>query len=485
MKLREPRAHQKLAMEYAFPKSRIALFMQMRLGKNLVVIRWARHHELDRVLVVAPNDTLYDWRDELLLENVPATDVLVLDGTRIQKLALADEVYQGWCIVNYEALRDIRRRTGADRTGREILGLPWSGIILDESTAIRNAGSLTAKVLMAETGHIMHRALLTGLPNPHSEQDFFAQMTFLNGRFMGYHNFWGWRHRHYYEPDPSRGDYDWMAKPGVKDEIKRAVHKVAFFMDRKRAGVGEIRVREKRHVTMTPRQRVLYKQVEKEFAFGTLETQWAPVKTLWMARIAGGFSPDRENRKCLNPAKINLVLNLLKGELKNEQVVIWFRFNEELFAVARALKKHKISHTFITGGKGKVENHLRKDLFQKGKARVILMQLKMGRFGWDLSAADTEIRYSEDYDYEVFAQSTERIFHLRKSVPLLSISLITRDTVDEDVVATLSDRRVTAQTFNSVLRERLRSAWALRHPGSEVVRPKVRIIYPGDKPTAG
>lgn len=483
--LREPKPAQIMAMEYAFRRSRIALFMEMRLGKNLVTIRWARHHQLDRVLVVAPNDVLEDWRDELIREEVPELDIYVLDGSRIQKFAVAEEIDTGWCIVNYEALRITRHKTGKDFTGAQILDLPWSGIVLDESTAIRSPGTQTTKTLLSRTGHIMHRAILTGLPNPQGPNDYFAQMAFLHGNFMGHYNFWSWRNHFFNEPS---WGWEWTPKPDAIEKIKKEVHKTAFFLTRKAAGVGEHRVVERRYVQMTPLQRKLYLQVEKEFAFDTLETTWATVKTIWMARIAGGFSPDQENKKCLNDAKIKAVVNLLKGELSKESVVIWFRFNQELFAMARALDAARIPFTKITGGKKRADNHARKKKFQDGKVQVILMQLKMGRYGWDLSRADTEIRYSEDYDYETFAQSRDRIVSVHKHTALLSISLVTQGTVDEDIVDILNDKSISTHNFNKRLKERLRTAWDLRHPGSDVERKRnpsarreARRVLPGDK----
>jgi SNF2 family DNA or RNA helicase len=366
--------------------------------------------------------------------------------------------------------------------GAGILELPWDGIVLDESTAIRNPGAQTTKTLLVKTGHIIHRAILTGLPNPQGEMDFFAQMAFLHGSFMGAYNYWAWRQRYFHEPS---GTYDWTwnPKPGTVEAIKKEVHKTAFFLTRKEAGVGEHRVVERRYVDMNPKQRKLYMQVERDFAYDTMETVWATVKTIWMARLAGGFSPDRERRQCLNDGKVKVIINLLKTELKEESVVIWFRFNEELFAVAKKLGLAKIPFTSITGGRTRAENQARKKKFQDGKVRVILMQMKMGKYGWDLSRADTEIRYSEDYDYETFAQSRDRIVSVHKKTTLLSISLITRGTIDEDVVDTLNDKAITAHNFNSKLRERLRASWDMRHPGSDVPRkraPWARRVMPGD-----
>jgi len=478
MVLRELRPAQVRAMHYAIPRSRIALFMQMRLGKSAVAIRWARHHKLERVLVVAPNDILEDWREELMRENVPSGDIFILNGSRLTKLATAQEIDSGWVIVNYEALRMTQKKGSRtrDTTGASILELPWSGIILDESTAIRTPGSQTTKTFLKYAGHIPFRAVLSGLPNPQSELDYFSQLAFLNGDFMGFHNFWIFRQRLF-----TQDQWDWRPKAGAKERIKAEVHKHAFILSRKDAGVGEHRVFEKRYVEMNPKQRLLYQQVEKDFAFGNLETQWATVKTVWMARIAGGFSPDRDNPQVLSNDKTKTLLNLLKGELANEPFVVWFRFNEELRHVSAALHKAGITHHTILGGggsEGRVINHQHKTEFQTGKVRGILIQIKMGKYGWDLSRSSTAIYYSMSYDFEEIAQSRDRIVNVAKHESLLNISLVTRATVDVEVVETATEKDMTARLFNTKIKERLRAAWDIRHPRS-VSRVLTRVMPMG------
>lgn len=465
-------------MQYAIPRSRIALFMQMRLGKSAVAIRWARHHKLERVLVVAPNDILEDWREELMREDVKSSYIYTLEGSRLTKLATAQEIDQGWVIVNYEALR-ITRKKGSrtkDTTGASIIELPWSGIILDESTAIRNPGSQTTKTFLAYSGHIPFRAILSGLPNPQSELDYFSQMAFLNGDFLGFHNFWVFRQRMCMQDHMG---WNWVPKPSTKEKIKQEVHKHAFILSRKDAGVGEHRVFEKRYVEMTPKQRKLYTQVEKDFAFGELETQWATTKTLWMARIAGGFSPAVDEagvRELLSDAKPKALMNLLKGELAKEPVVIWFRFNDELRYVSELMKRAKMPHRVILGGKAnsRAQNHQYKADFQNGTVDYILIQIKMGKYGWDLSRSSTAIYYSMSYDFEEIAQSRDRIVNVAKHESLLNIYLVTRRTVDVEVVETATEKDMTARLFNTKIKERLRAAWDMRHPRSvHRVMPKM------------
>ena len=146
----------------------------------------------------------------------------------------------------------------------------------------------------------------------------------------------------------------------------------------------------------------------------------------------------------------------MSAMIPHKVLVVWFAFNQELFAVRDDLKASGITCHTITGTTKLADREHRRRRFQAGKVRVILLQEKIGQMGMDLSAADTAVYYSNVYDYEVRAQSEDRIVHPAKTDPLLVIDLVTRGTVDEDVVDTLQDKSINSKTFVSRLAARLR-----------------------------
>src|SRR3990167_9240941 len=209
MKLREPRQHQVRALDYAQGKDQIALFMEMRLGKSMVAIRWAKA-KAGRHLVVAPLSVLPSWVEELELEGVKPEDVSILHGWRPGKEI---ELKASWYLVNYESLR----------ARPEILRLGFTTAIFDESTKIRNPQAQISKILMNHTALPTRRALLSGLPAPESPLDYFSQFKILKGDFMGFHSYWDFRGRLFHAP--SWRPYDFLPRPGVLTKIKEAVHR--------------------------------------------------------------------------------------------------------------------------------------------------------------------------------------------------------------------------------------------------------------------
>jgi SNF2 family DNA or RNA helicase len=438
MTLREPREHQLRALDYARGKDQIALFMEMRLGKSMVAIRWAQEKPGKR-LIVAPLTVLSSWKDELEVEGVEPKAVETLHGWNPKKPL---NLKADWFLVNYEALR----------ARPEIFDLGFDAVIFDESTKIRNPQAQISKLLTTTSRLPRRRAILSGLPAPESALDYFTQFKVLRGEFMGFRTFWDFRSRLFHAP--AWRPYDFAPRPGALTKIKETIHRHAFVLTRKDANLGPMKVYEKREVAMNPKQKRLYKQVEKDFEYktATLETatKWATVKFVWLARIAGGFGPVE--KEFLSPEKANEILKLLEGELSREKVVIWFRFNRELAYVSEVLERAKIDHEVITGA-SELDDRMEasKRFRTQEKKRVMLCQVKCGKFGLNWSVASTAIYYSNSYDFEDRAQSEDRILDVGRKEPLLYIDMVSKDSVDESICKTLRQKHVNSRIFMTKL----------------------------------
>ena len=194
---------------------------------------------------------------------------------------------------------------------------------------------------------------------------------------------------------------------------------------------------------------------------------------MWLARIAGGCDP--EGKIHLSTKKLNELCRLIQEDLRNEKVLVWFRFNAELKAAVERLREMGIKTEFITGEVDKKHRPGIVKSFQKGDTQILAMQVKCGRFGLDCSAADTSIYYSNPYDGEDRAQTEDRIVHPKKTKPLLLIDLISQGSIDEDVFRILKRKRISSRQFMRALISDLADKWKLTHG-----LKKVKRIFPAD-----
>jgi len=424
-------------MHYARRRKCIGLFLDMRLGKTPVAIRWAQERKLAKMLVIAPLSVLpgMQWEDEIKQEG--GWPVYIWPNERKDIwLTAASSNTVGWYGINYEAVRSCP----------EILDLDWDGIILDESTRIRNPKAQITKLILRNTDHIKYRAILSGLPNPESPLDLFCQMKFLHGQFLGYENFWAFRQSKF-----NMVGYEWYPRKGVTDQIKQEIHKQCFIRSQKQVGMGNKKVFERRYAYMSSVQRRLQKEIQKDFTAGTKSTKWAPVQQTWLARLAGGFTPDLE---LIADGKMKLLKQIITEERSKEQIVVWFRFTSEIKAAYTMLKKAGVTCKIIRGKTDKRKRPIIQKKFHAGIYRVLLMQVKVGQYGLNLACANTAIYYSNAWDHEIRSQSQQRIEHMMKKVPLIYIDLVTRGSVDEAVLDALQEKKRESKRFLRAVMER-------------------------------
>ena len=434
--------HQQKALAYATGRSRVFLAMEMRLGKTPVSIRWAHGEKLHRILVAAPLSTINPgWIEELRSEGVPNKHIHILTEVRKRDRQAVIETHdRGWFLINYEYLRTHPEML-------DVLDVNDDGIIIDESTRIRSPKARITKMLLKHT-QVEHRALLSGMPNPEGVMNWFEQMRFMNGEFLGYTNYWHMRNSMFRQPWP--GSWEWKPKDGTMDAIKKEVHRHVFIMTAKKAGMANKHIYQKRLLPMNAVQRRLMKDITKNFAYKDVETKWVPVQQTWLKRIAGGFSPD--GTELVSDAKLKELVVILKEDLpRTAQVVVWAHYRSEIRAIHQYLNAKKIPTAKITGSTSRRTRSVRQLKFRRGTYRVLVIQSKIGMYGLNLSAADTDVYYSNMWDNEVRTQCEKRTEHLTKKVPLLHIDLMTQNSVDEELVPRLREKKLTARSFNLII----------------------------------
>lgn len=420
MRLRKAFPYQERAIEKAFWNERLAIFMEMRLGKSLVVIRALKEDGCKTNLIVAPLSSLGSWEKELQKEGI---DYIVISSKKPYKFLPPDFYY----LTNFEALRKFP----------DLVEEYWDAVVIDESTRIKNPKAQITKLITNGFKQVERKHILTGLPDPEGPLDLFCQFKFLNEEFLGFNNYWSFRRALFYQ-----AGFDWLPKPGTIGRIKQAILENAFSLTRKKAGIGSKKIYERRYCSISSQQRKLRDQVLKDWEIEGKQTKWAPVKWQWLHRLSGGIIPGNEK---VNSGKIKELITLLTGELKREKVVIFCRYLGEMESIIEALKDNHIWFEFIYGKVDYRSRTKRRDIFVKSvPCQVFLSQTECGRYSLDLSVSSTMIFYSNSASGETRSQCEDRIVHPLKKEPLLYIDLLTQDMPDEILLDSLKEKKLNA-----------------------------------------
>jgi len=459
--------------------------MKMRFGKSLVAVRRIKMYvPLDRIqglriLIVAPNEALGDWYDELMEEG--ESDVTYLQGTRKKRLKILNEFKHKWYLFNKEghiALPEVGNRMFCfkcngkgkifdpriDRkkkcftcygTGTIRMDEPkfvWDSVVIDESPCIKTPTARITKFYTQNFTDVAHRWILSGYPNPEGNLDFHQQFMFLdNGRTLS-NNYWTFRKYMYKE-----NVFKWTPKKGTEEFIAKRVGERAFIQTREDLGIPDKKIFKTRRSRLPDKLYKIYKELELTFMLDYKESNYendtifSVVKYSWMHQLCGGFLP-RDKDEGTEPeliwdGKFKEIVSLLKGELKGEQVNIWFNYTHELEFMKHYLSKHNISSEAIYGKvKSKdrrpiIESHRRNDF------RALLLQIECGKYSLNLSHVRTSIYYSNTWKSESRVQSLERTEDIESKESLFIIDMLVEDTVDELIVFALRNKQNRAFTL--------------------------------------
>lgn len=420
------------------PRSSAAFLLDMRLGKTHVAIRWAQHRSPHGIkLVVAPIVTHIAWCDELAADE---QEYILLAGSSAQKIKQLDArtKSQHWVIVNPEGLRACPEL---------LAGLPIAVVILDESPFIANPKAEITKFVQRRFKPVPNRAILTGEIAPEGLHQYYEQMKFVCGdQFMGCFSFWQWRLRYFHKVW-----HDWVENRTTKHLILQEVSKHAYRMNSDKIFKHKP-VYVRRHCDMPPRLRSVYRKAVNDMELGDAQTKWTLTVRTWLSQLSGGILPDKydsSGERWFSPHKLNELKSLLEGELAKKQVVVYFRYTRELLQAFRVLE----DCTIVRGATPLAERKRRIRDFQEGRVRVIMFQAKCAKYAIPLWMASAAIFYSNYWDCGTRNQLEARLHGPKRTSQPLYVDLVTKGTVDEQVVKALREKKWGSREFLERIQE--------------------------------
>lgn len=422
--MRRPlRPNQKAAFQYCLSVQHPALFMEMRLGKTLVTIRALKYFAARRILIVSPYSAFFSWENELLQEG--ESRPVELGGSkekRRETLSLGWETGEKWFIINKEGHMVLP----------EIAAYPWDSVILDESTCIKNQGNKITGFFTSNFRSVDHRFILTGTPATESDLDYFFQLEFLDPKIFD-EEYWVFRRKYF-----GFLDYKLAISPQGSKFIPQQLAKHCFFQTRRDCKLGGLKIYERRLVHFTHTAREAYEKISAEFLLeyqGQIKdsTIFSVTKYIWMRRLCGGMIGD----EFVFDGKLNELLYLIQGELKDQQIVIWCHFTSEIKLVSERLEQEGFRCGVIYGNVAQGERRIIAQAFQERQFQLLVAQPECFKYGANLSCASTMIYYSSPEGLETRLQSEDRTIDVIKTDSALIIDLIVYNSCEEDIIQSL------------------------------------------------
>lgn len=370
-------------------------------------------------LIIMPRSLLYNWEAEVK-RFAPSLSTVIHHGTA-RELEFSKKSHL--ILTTYATVRqDIE----------QLKEMNFTYIILDESQNIKNPNSKISKAVMLLSSR--WKLALSGTPIENNLGELYGLFRFLNPAMFG-------------SPKDFQTDYyDPVVKEGDEYALKDLKMKIYPFLLRRLKGEVLKDLPEKTeqiiYVEMSSEQAKLYEK-RRSFYYeaikmkvkseGFNKSRFFLFQALNELRQLAGIPEIISNREIESPKKGVLLEHLLEVIGNGHKALVFANYLEALNIMEEALKAEDIGTLKMTGSTGNRESIV--DSFQNGNDyQVLLMTLKTGGVGLNLTAADYVFIFDPWWNASVENQAVDRVHRIGQKNSVFSYKLITKDTIEEKIL---------------------------------------------------
>ena len=463
----KPHDYQKKAVKYLVERANAALLLDPGLGKTS--ISYAAFKVLKSsgmfkgALVVAPRRVAVStWpQEQAEWSDFEGLTVAVLHGPRKDdRVMQRADVY----VINYEGLPWLIREGHMAR----LLKDKWIDIlVIDELSKVKHIKSGRHKQLAAWAHKFARRWGLTGSPASNGLLDVFGQMFILDfGAALGiYYTHFRWN---FFYPHSMQADFPvWLPRPGADKLIYEALKPVALRMDAKKLVKMPEPVPVPLRLELDDKTRKVYDAMERDF-FSILDglemvtAATAAAAGMKCRQIATGAiyedkvdpltgAPRTGTRKwtLLHDAKLEALEDLV-DELQGQPLLLVYQFGHDL---ERILAKYP-GIPVIGGGTSDKKALAFESEWNKNEHPIMAVHPQAVGHGLNFQKGGAHhlFFFTPDYDFEIYDQTVRRLMRQGNTAERVFIHMpITRDTVEEAIVASLRVKRRTQDALLEAL----------------------------------
>ena len=435
----KPHEYQRYCIDYIKTHPISALFLDMGLGKTVTTLSALRDLMLDdmavsKVLVIAPLRVARDtWPAEVeKWDHLSDLDVSVIVGTVKERTAA----------LNHNAMIYVINRENVKWLVEyyEKNGLRWDFdcVVIDELSSFKNHQSQRFKWLRKVRPFVRRWVGLTGTPTSNGLMDLWAEIGILDGgerlgRFIG-------RFRDaYFKPgsmNPSTGVvFSYIPRPGAEEQIYDRISDMTISMKALDYLDMPECVYVNHEVQMSGPERKLYDQLKTDLIIptedGDIDAANAASLSNKLLQMSNGAVYDENGEaRSIHNRKLEMLEDLI--EAANGQPVLiayWFKHDRQRI----------LDHLTAAG-------YAPRDMIHPASAGHGLNIQEGGHI---------LIWFGLTWSLELYQQTNARLWRQGQKDTVTIHHIVTKDTVDEDVLAALASKDVTQEKLIAAVKARL------------------------------
>lgn len=414
----------------------------MGLGKTLQVIALLQQMKNDgafaerKALVVVPSGLLQNWKRELGKFS-PELRVSVYHGaSRTFENSDADIFLSTYGILRSD--------------GKRLKNVPWQAVVIDEAQNIKNAGTAQTRAVKALSAHV--KIAMSGTPVENRLMEFWSIMDFCNRGLLG-------------SAKSFREEFEKPIQERLNGHRAELFQKITapFLLRRLKTDQSIIadlpeKLEQNEWAILSPEQSRLYRETyercmdEIQNLDPTLPGQrferGAKILQLILALKKICNHPAQylkdERLDCELSGKMELFVDILKAILDADEKVLVFTQFTEMGEILETVIRKEFGEKplFYHGGLSlSARENVISEFETNPERKVLILSLKAGGTGLNLTAASQVIHYDLWWNPAVEAQATDRAYRIGQNRRVVVHRLITKDTFEERIDAIIESKR--------------------------------------------
>ena len=443
----KPHEYQAFATNFILEHPIAAILLDMGLGKSVITLTAIEElmhdrFEVGKVLVIAPLRVARNtWPAEIQKwDHLHSLTYSVAVGTEAERraaLAARADIY----IINRENMQWLIEKSG--------IPFDFDMVVIDELSSFKSNQAKRFKCLVKMRPRVKRIVGLTGTPSSNGLMDLWAEFRLLDmgerlGRYIGQYR------RAYFMPDKRNGDiiYSYKPLPGAEEAIYKRIGDITISMRSKdylkmpKCVINEV------PVWMETHQSELYEQLKQEMVISLkgseINAANAAALSGKLLQMANGAVYDGMGEPFfIHDGKLNALEDLIEGANgKPVLIAYWYKHDLDRIKARFDVREIKTDRDIADWNAGNIP--------------VAVIHPASAGHGLNLQAGgSTLIWFGLTWSLELYQQTNARLWRQGQTDTVVIHHIITKDTIDEDVMTSLRKKERTQSSLINAVKARL------------------------------
>jgi len=438
--------YQNYCIDFIENKATSAIFLDCGLGKTIISLT-AIHNlmfdkfEISKVLVIAPLRVTTVWANEIKkwdhLKGLTYSVAVGTEKERINALLKRATIY----IINRENVDWLVNKSG--------IPFDFDMVVIDELSSFKSYSAKRFKSLLKVRPTVKRVVGLTGTPSSNGLMDLWAEFRILDlgqrlGRYITHYR------SAYFTPDKRNGQiiFSYKPMPGAEEKIYSQISDITISMK----SVDYLKMPEciinEVPVYLSEKELKVYSSFKEDMVTKLgdheIDAVNAAVLSGKLLQMANGAVYDDENKShVIHERKLDALEDLIEGA-NGKPVLVAYWFKHDLDRIQKRFTVRQLKSS--------------KDIeeWNEGEIPVAVIHPASAGHGLNLqSGGSTLVWYGLTWSLELYQQTNARLYRQGQKDTVVIHHIITKGTIDEDVMTALTRKEKTQATLIEAVKAKL------------------------------